>query len=211
MKTSKKIIILSILFLLYLLFSIFSYANAVSTDIANSVFRLHVIANSNELKDQELKLKVRDALIQYMNSFAEDIVSKDDAISFVSAHKENLKEIAEKIIHENGYSYPVALNIDNFSFPTKKYGDVTLPAGFYDALKVEIGNSAGQNWWCVLFPALCFVDVSNGIVPESSKETLQNTLQEEDYNLITSAAPEYQLKFKLLELFENAKMVMAKK
>ena len=162
-------------------------------------------------KDQELKLKVRDALIQYMNSFPSDVASKSDAINFVNNQKQDLEAIAKKTIEKNGYTYPVTIDVGNFSFPTKTYGDITFPAGFYDALKVKIGNAAGQNWWCVLFPTLCFVDISNGIVPEESKEFLQSNLQEEDYHIITADKPEYQIKLKLIEVFENAKMVMAKK
>ena len=113
------------------------------------------------------------------------------------------------MIFNNGFNYDVNIEIGNFSFPTKTYGDISLPAGFYDALRVEIGNASGQNWWCVMFPSLCFVDISEGIVPEESKENLQNNLQQENYNLISSDNIEYRLKFKLVELFENAKIIMA--
>ena len=92
---------------------------------------------------------------------------KRDAISLVDKNTpKNFKQVAENTILEvNGYSYPVKINIGNFEFPTKDYGDISLPAGFYDALRVEIGKAKGQNWWCVMFPPLCFVDVSSGIVP----------------------------------------------
>lgn len=211
MKLSKKMLLLFFLFFFYLCLSIFSYSNAVLNDISSQVFRLHVVANSNESKDQELKLKVRDALIEYMHSTAGSVSSKQEAIAFITEHQQELTLLAQNILQENGFDYTVTLDIGNFSFPTKTYGDITLPAGFYDALKVKIGNASGQNWWCVLFPTLCFVDVSNGIVPEESKELLQSNLQEEDYHIITADKPEYQIKLKLIEFFENAKMVMAKK
>ena len=86
-----------------------------------------------------------------------------------------------------------------------------MPAGYYDALKVELGKAEGKNWWCVMFPSLCFVDINNGIVPEESKEELQSSLLEEDYNLISSNNSEYKLKFKIVELFENSKIFTAKK
>lgn len=211
MKNTKKIFLILILFIIYLLLSAFSYTNAVSTDLANNVFRLHVIANSNSQEDQELKYAIRDELIAYMNSICKDISSKNDAIRIANENKNEFYNIAKKVILDNGFNYEVNIEIGNFSFPTKTYGDISLPAGFYDALKVEIGKASGKNWWCVMFPSLCFVDVSNGIVPEESKENLESNLQEEDYNLIASDKVEYKVKFKLVELLENAKMIVAKK
>ena len=211
MKNLKKILIILILFITYILLSIFSYSNAVSRDISNSVFRLHVIANSNSKEDQDLKYALRDELIKYMNSISENVSSKEEAIKLANENKDEFYAIAKKVISDNGFNYDVNIEIGNFAFPTKTYGDISLPTGFYDALKVEIGNATGQNWWCVMFPSLCFVDVSEGIVPEESKEDLQLSMQEEDYNLIASNEAQYKLKFKLVELFENAKIIMAKK
>lgn len=211
MKNLKKVLIIFILFITYILLSIFSYSNAVSADISNSVFRLHVIANSDSKEDQNLKYAVRDELIKYMNSISKNVSTKEEAIKLANENKDEFYAIAKKVISDNGFNYNVNIEIGNFSFPTKTYGDISLPAGFYDALKVEIGNASGQNWWCVMFPSLCFVDVSEGIVPEESKEDLQLSMQEEDYNLIASNETQYKLKFKLVELFENAKIIMAKK
>ncbi len=88
-----------------------------------------------------------------------------------------------------------------------------MPAGTYDALRVEIGSASGRNWWCVMFPPLCFVDVSSGVVPDSSKELLQNNMSEEDYDLITddNSSSELTFKFKLVELFENWRLQLASK
>ena len=211
MKNSKRFLIIFLLFIVYILLSVFSYANAVSTDISNSVFRLHVIANSDSEEDQNLKYLVRDELIKYMNSICENISSKEEAIEIAEENKDEFYNIAKKVINDNGFNYDVNIDIGNFSFPTKTYGDIALPAGFYDALKVEIGSSSGQNWWCVMFPSLCFVDITNGVVPEESKQNLQNSMEEENYSLISSDTFEFKLKFKLIELFENAKIIMAKK
>ena len=210
MKKTKKLFPILILFIIYILFSLFSYSNAVSTEIQNSVFRLHIIANSDSKEDQDLKYKIRDALIEYMDSISKDISSKEEAIEIAKENENEFYNIAQKVIYDNGFNYNVNVEIGNFSFPTKTYGDISLPSGFYDALKVEIGKANGQNWWCVMFPSLCFVDVSNGIVPEESKEELQTSLQEEEYNLISSDTLEFKVKFKLVELFENAKFFMAK-
>lgn len=203
----KRFLVLIILFSIYVFICAFSYVNAVSANISSSVFRLHVIANSDSAEDQNLKYLVRDALIDYMNSVSKNSNSKDEAISIAYQHKSDFYKIAKKVINDNGYDYNVNISIGNFAFPTKNYGDISLPAGYYDALKVEIGNANGQNWWCVMFPPLCFVDISTGIVPEDSKETIKDSLHTEEYNLINNAqTADVKFKFKLLEFFQNIKL-----
>ena len=211
MKIFRKFVIIFSLLIIYLLLSIFSYSNAVSKDISENIFRLHVIANSNRSEDQNLKYLVRDELINYMNSISSNISSKQEAINLIEKNKNVFYKIAKQVISDNGFNYDIDIEIGNFSFPTKTYGDISLPAGFYDALRIKIGNAAGQNWWCVMFPTLCFVDLENGVVPEDSKSNLQDNLKEEEYNLISSNNLEFKLKFKLVEFFENAKIIMAKK
>ena len=208
----KMVIILSFLLFSYTSICAFSYAQSVSTDLQNSVFRLHVIANSDNKEDQNLKYKVRDNLISYMNEICGNCKSKEEAINLVTKHKEEFKKIADDTIKNNGYSYDVKISIGNFEFPTKNYGDISLPAGFYDALRVEIGNAKGQNWWCVMFPPLCFVDISSGIVPDESKEQLEDTLSEEEYALVSEEdEPQFKFKFKILEFFNENGFITAKK
>lgn len=179
-----------------------NYVSAVSNNLSDAVFRLHVLANSDSAEDQALKLKVRDSLLNYMNNICSNCTTKEEAISLANENKKNFQQIAEQTISENGYNYPVKINIDNFYFPTKNYGDITLPAGFYDALRVEIGEAKGKNWWCVMFPSLCFIDVSSGIVDDSAKENLEKNLEEESYSIISDKNnSEIKLKFKLIELF----------
>lgn len=207
-KLIKKPIFITITaFVFFLIFSAYSYASSISSDLSKSVFRLHVIANSDSAEDQNLKYLVRDALIDYMNSVSKNSNSKDEALSIAYQHKSDFYKIAKKVINDNGYDYNVNISIGNFAFPTKNYGDISLPAGYYDALKVEIGNASGQNWWCVMFPPLCFVDISTGIVPEDSKETIKDSLHTEEYNLINNAqTADVKFKFKLLEFFQNIKL-----
>ena len=171
-KVKYSILILFLLFL-YVTICAFSYVEAVSADIASSVFRLHVIANSDSKEDQNLKYIVRDNVLAYMNDICKDAKSKDEAIRIANEHLDEFKQIATNTIKENGFNYDVTVEIGNFSFPTKTYGDISLPSGYYDALKIKIGNADGKNWWCVMFPPLCFVDVSSGIVPDESKETMK--------------------------------------
>ena len=208
----KMVIILTFLLFIYTNICAISYAQNISTDIASSVFRLHVIANSDSKEDQDLKYKVRDNLLKYMNKICKDCTSKEDAISLVEKNKDIFKQIALDTIRNEGFSYNVNINIGNFEFPTKNYGDISLPAGLYDALRVEIGEAKGQNWWCVMFPPLCFVDISSGVVPEESKEVLQDNLTEEEFALISDkSSDEIQFKFKLLEFFNNNDLITAKK
>ena len=199
-----RIFVILILLSLFILISAISYVDAVSNNIADSVFRLHVIANSDSKEDQELKLKVRDELLSYMNIISKDSTSKQEAMQIANEHKEEFIQIAEKVIKENGYNYTVNVQVGKADFPTKYYGDITLPAGTYDALKVQIGEAKGQNWWCVMFPPLCFVDVSTGIVPDNSKQELKQSLDDEEYDLISKTDNnEISFKFKIVELFQN--------
>ena len=204
MKIFKRLLIVFLLLIIYIAISAISYVSAVSDNISNSIFRLHVIANSNSTEDQNLKLLIRDELLKYMNSLTKDIHSKELAIKIAAEHKNDFYNIAKKTIEDNGFSYDVTINIDNCYFPTKQYGDISIPAGYYDALKVEIGTASGQNWWCVMFPPLCFVDMSTGIVPSDSKENIRNNLPEEEYALIsTKDNSNINFKFKLVELIYN--------
>ena len=199
-----RIFVILILLSLFILISAISYVDAVSNNIADSVFRLHVIANSDSKEDQELKLKVRDELLSYMNIISKDSTSKQEAMQIANEHKEEFTQIAKKVINENGYDYTVNIQVGKADFPTKYYGDITLPAGTYDALKVQIGEAKGQNWWCVMFPPLCFVDVSTGIVPDNSKQELKQSLDDEEYDLISKTDDnEISFKFKIVELFQN--------
>ncbi len=191
------------LLLLFIFISALSYATEVSTNLADSVFRLHVIANSDSDSDQNLKYIVRDKIIEYMKTICENSISKNDYIKIAQDNLENIKKVAQDTVIQNGYNYNINVSIGNFEFPTKTYGDVSFPAGFYDALRVEIGNASGKNWWCVMFPPLCFVDVTSGIVPEESKETLKNDISSEEYDLITGANTEVKFKFKLVEMFQS--------
>ena len=211
MKYLKKYLIITILLILYTLVYSIAYANSTISNLSNNLFRLHVIANSNSETDQNLKYKVRDSLISYMNDICKNASTKQEAICIANTHIKEFTKIAQNTIKKNGFNYKVKVTIGNYPFPTKTYGDISLPAGYYDALKVEIGEAKGKNWWCVMFPTLCFVDISNGVVPEESKEDLQSNLSQENYNLISSENAEYKFKFKIVELFENSKIFTAKK
>ena len=203
----KRIFIVLFLLCIFIFISAVSYVNAVSTGISDSVFRLHVIANSDSDEDQELKYKVRDAVLEYMNEISTDCSSKEEIITLVTEHEQDFYDIAKQTITDNGYDYSVTIYIGKYDFPTKSYGDITFPAGVYDCLRIEIGESQGQNWWCVMFPPLCFIDISSGIVSDESKSELENSLTEEEYSIISDEQSiDIKFKFSLIELLNNLKV-----
>lgn len=208
-KKLNFIFILTILVFIYIALLSFNYSKAISSNLSDSVFRLHIIANSDSSADQELKLKVRDKIIEYMNTLTSNSSDKKDVISIVNNHLDSFKEIALNTTKENGYNYDVNIEIGNFHFPTKSYGDISFPAGNYDALKIEIGDAIGQNWWCVLFPPLCFVNSSTGVVPDDSKNTLKENINSESYEIISEGnnsndnTSDIKIKFKIIEFFNN--------
>ena len=207
----KSGILIFLLLILYTFICASNYVQAVSSDISNSVFRLHVLANSDSTEDQNLKYKVRDRLLEYMNNLCTNVNSKEEAIQIVQEHQERFKNIALQVIREQGYDYSVNINIGNFDFPTKTYGDISLPAGMYDALRIEIGNASGQNWWCVMFPSLCFIDISSGVVEEDSKALLKKDLSEESYTIVSdNSNGVVKFKFKILEFFGRKNVSTAK-
>ena len=144
-----------------------------------------------------------------MNTLTSNSSDKKDVISIVNNHLDSFKEIALNTIKENGYNYDVNIEIGNFHFPTKSYGDISFPAGNYNALKIEIGDAIGQNWWCVLFPPLCFVNSSTGVVPDDSKNTLKENINSESYEIISEGnnsndnTSDIKIKFKIIEFFNN--------
>lgn len=194
---------ITILFVLFFIITAYSYATNISEGLAENIFRLHILANSDSEEDQNLKLKVRDAILDYMNTLTADMSDKQAVIALSKEHTADFQKIAEQVIHENGYNYSVNIEIGNFYFPTKYYGNISLPAGNYDALKIDIGEAKGQNWWCSLFPPLCFVSISSGVIDEEGEEYLKETLSEEEFSIVSEASSEVEFKFKIVELMNQ--------
>ena len=211
-KFFKNSFLILFLLIVYILFSAQSYSFAISSDLSDAVFRLHVIANSDSKEDQDLKLKVRDNLLNYMNNICSNCETKEEAMKIANKNIEIFQKIAEDTIKENGFNYSVKVNINNFYFPTKTYGDISLPAGYYDALRVEIGEAKGQNWWCVMFPSLCFIDISSGVIDKSGKEKLESNVDEESYKVISQSEnnSSIKFKFKIIEFFAQYGLFTAK-
>lgn len=204
-KNIKAYFLLIILLFIYVLISIRSYSLAISNNLKNNLFRLHVIANSDSDEDQKLKLKVRDNILEYINSLNISFSSKSEFLNALNNELSTLQKIASQTIIDEGFSYATSVYITNCDFPTKNYGTISLPAGNYDALRIEIGNYSGQNWWCVMFPPLCFVDISSGIFEEDAQNYLEDSLSEEEFSIVTQSSnnTDIKIKFKLLEWFNS--------
>lgn len=209
-KHIKNFFIICILFISFVLVTATSYANSIFNDLSTNIFRLHIIANSDSSEDQLLKLKIRDSIINYMKIANKNANSKEEIINFCKNNLDELKNIAIQVIKENGYEYDVNIEIGNFYFPTKDYANISLPAGNYDALRIKIGNATGKNWWCSLFPPLCFVDISSGVLEDEDSKVLKENLNSEEYSLITNTSDEMKLKFKIIEII-NEKLQKAPK
>lgn len=161
-------------------------------DISDKVLRLHVLANSDAEEDQALKLQVRDAVLDGSAELFQASQSKADAMEKVAAQQESLQAIAQKTVWENGYDYPVTVELTETYFNTRTYGDITMPAGYYDAFQVKIGAAEGKNWWCVLFPAIC--------VPAATGPQLDDVLSDEELAVVRDDG--YEIRFKVVEWYE---------
>lgn len=182
------------------------------TDIASKIIRFHVIANSDSKDDQALKLKVRDKVLEYMQPKLKNSKSIDESRKIIKENDEEIMAIANKVIKENGYDYSVKSTLSNENFPIKTYGNITLPQGKYEAYRIIIGTGKGQNWWCVMFPPVCFVDVTKGQISyKQTEEQMKKVLSPEEYKVVdnqlnkSNNKKDIKVQFKLLEIFENAK------
>lgn len=161
--------------------------------LADQVLRFHVLANSDDEEDQSLKLKVKDKIVAYMQEHLQDITDVLVTKVWVENHLKELEDVALQEIEAQGYDYTVRAELREVDFPTKTYGDVTFPAGIYEALRINIGDAQGENWWCCLYPSLCFIDASYAVVSEEGKDELESVLAEDEYDMITTKS---ELKFK---------------
>lgn len=205
----KKVILFFTLLVTLLVCKVANYSRSINTGLANNILRLHVVANSNSKNDQLLKLQIRDKILEYTGTIIRDSQNIDETQYILSQNLNEIYRIIKNYLVENNINYDVNLSMGEFPFPTKAYGDVVLPAGKYQALKVLIGEAKGNNWWCVLFPPLCFVDVTHGELSYEAKQKLKEELSKEEYDLITCIKNTddipLKVKFKVVELFQVSK------
>ena len=194
----KKIYtIISTIFLILLisLISLLSIQNSLST----KVLRLHILANSNSTFNQELKLKVRDEVINYLTPLLKNSSNLDETKKIISNNMTSINNIAQSVVSKYS-NYKTNISLATSNFPTKQYGNISFPAGNYEALKIIIGEGEGNNWWCVMFPPLCFTNSSAGSFDVDSQKKLQAALSDEEYYIINNYdKPNVKFKFRLLE------------
>lgn len=133
----------------------------VGCDRSESVVRIHIRANSNSEYDQDIKLKVRDEVVEYISDKINGCKSSDEVLNILGNNLSNLEEVADEILHSNGYTYSSSASIDYEYFPSRDYDGITFPSDYYNALIIRLGSGTGDNWWCVAYPPLCFVGEEN--------------------------------------------------
>lgn len=178
----------------------------IQASIGNKLIRFHVIANSDTTADQALKLKVRDKVLEYISPKLKDSKSIEESRNIIKANDEKIKKIAKAVIKANGYDYSVDTTFSKEKFPVKTYGNITLPQGEYEAYRILIGNGEGQNWWCVMFPPLCFVDISKGEPAyDENEKNMKEVLDDEEYNLVDGTKKEKDVTFgfKIVEIIKS--------
>lgn len=166
------------------------------SNIREKMLRMHVIANSDSEEDQALKLKVRDAVLSEGKEIFDGSVTAEDAKDKILPETERLRKAALKVIENEGFEYDVKITVENEYFNTRTYdSSVTLPAGYYTAVKVIIGEGKGHNWWCVMFPPMC--------LPAASKECEISDVLDEGETEIATGGSRYRFKFKIVEIYEK--------
>lgn len=167
--------------------------STIQQGISHKIIRFHVIANSDSDADQALKLKVKEAVVNYTAELLCNSKSISETEDLLSSHTNDIISIANNVISENDYDYPVTAEITDTYFPTKSYVSYTFPPGTYRAFQIKIGEAKGKNWWCVLYPPLCFIDISHGTVNPESEELLKETLTTDEFQAVSD---EYTVKYR---------------
>ena len=194
-----------ILTLLSLIIMVGYRLKTTETALANGIVRLHVIANSDTERDQQLKLKVRDVILEKTRAKYSDTKNIDSVRINLESDIEYIEQIAKNVIISEGYDYNVNVVLGESYFPRKSYGNITLPEGNYNALKVEIGKAEGKNWWCVLFPPLCFVDEACVKVSSQGDIYMKENLDPATYCMVTEGV---EFRLKSYEFWQNGKRLL---
>jgi len=151
----KKILLLSVITVLLLKGTNCLELIQENQELKNGLIRLHVTANSDALSDQEIKYKVKDSIVDYLNPLMENLPDKETAIAFLQKELKNIEKIAEDVLKIYGIDYDASVTLQKETFDKRVYDTFSLPAGVYDSLRIQLGSGTGKNWWCVAFPALC--------------------------------------------------------
>lgn len=169
-------------------------------EIAEKILRFHVLANSDSEEDQNVKKQVRDAIGQMMGPKLSHSKNLKETEKIVQQSMDEIVEVATETLEANGYDYGASARLANVEFPVKSYGDYTFPAGEYEALQVTLGAGQGHNWWCVLYPNMCFQGSVYEVVEDDAKEALREVLTPEEYADVFTQG-KFEIRFKFLEYF----------
>lgn len=173
---------------------------SVQEGIAKKIIRFHVIANSDSEEDQRVKLQVKEQVVASMEPMIAQADSVDEVREIIQLHIKDIEQIAQETLVKEGSTACASAELTHCYFPVKTYGEYTFPDGEYEALRIKIGDGEGKNWWCVMYPRLCFVDSLYTVVPESSKKELKKQLTDEEYEEILDGKKEVKVKWKILEI-----------
>lgn len=195
MKYKKLTVSLCFGLIFAIIFSVARF-DASCEDVRQNILRLHIVANSDSAKDQEIKIKVRDALLNDSKDVFNNTVNLNDAVKKAENSIEKFKETACKTLKENGFDYGVEISVGEADFNTREYNKFTLPAGKYKAVRVVLGNGKGKNWWCVMFPSLC--------VSTAEEHNLRESVNEDSAKICESKS-DYKIRFKIVEIYEGIK------
>lgn len=203
----KKYMFLSITFLLtaFLLSmgTVRLDQEAMAQSLAPSLLRFHILANSDSSEDQEVKLEVRSLILDYVQSHLDQTAGKQETIQYLEENRETVETLADGYLEQRGFAYQTSLEVTNCYFPSRTYDDLTFPGGYYDAARITLGKGEGHNWWCVLYPRLCFVDAVCSEVPEESADELRRTLGEGGYLALQDNRPDIQTRFFFLPFLQD--------
>lgn len=176
-------------------------AEQLQQEIAGEIIRFHVRANSDSPEDQQLKMQVKQELVEYIGELLNGVGDKEEARKILTDNIENIENAAKGVINEQKKEYNVKAYFENSYFPVKVYADMTFPQGIYEAFRVDIGAAEGKNWWCVLYPSLCFVDAGYGVMSSDAKGELEAVLDEDELELLyenkDGSRREYVCEFKI--------------
>lgn len=189
-----------------IIFSNFAGFEKKLDNIEHEVLRMHILANSDAEYDQNLKLKVRDRLLENSDVIFAGCESLEEMKVKANENLSEINDIVLEVIHENGYNYTAQTQLVNMEFDTREYGDITMPSGKYDALRVTIGEAEGHNWWCVMYPPLCIPAAEK---VESDEKTAEDYFDAEELDIMKN--PEkYEVRFKCVEMFKELKSKIKK-
>lgn len=162
-------------------------------ELSEDVMRVHILANSDSAADQSLKLSVRDRVLEHCSAYFDDCEDKNEAMAVTEEHLDEIEKVAEKEIRDQGFDYTVKAEVGQAYFNTRYYDEFTMPAGWYDSLRLTIGEGGGKNWWCVMYPALC--------VGAATDDKMKEDLSDGEYRVVTSDKVDF--RFKIVEYWED--------